>query len=352
AGLMAIFFGLSFYCEVFYFNDIFSGAIERINTVFKVYYGLWPLLVLATVLALKRLLRYRRPAAARARLARVSVAAMVLLGGVYPIAAPLQRIEMTSRPEPTSNAHDALNGLRHLRRTKPGDYAAILWVRSHLSTRDHLLEAVGTQYTYAGRISTNTGIPALGGWLYHSWGWRGDTFLPERDRRIRTGQLLYETTDPAVAWTLLTRNKLNYVVVGQAERDVYPGLDEKKFAEMGEVAFSNAGTTIYRIRDGLQIALVSDRQIARLLADLPVVRSDAGDAAPPEDSLAPSTDFQPMGLVGISESPDNDTTAPETADPKSQATTESETTGSLTGRSVVIPDDTTSKITVRQKITG
>ncbi|MBX7245589.1 MAG: DUF2298 domain-containing protein, partial [Candidatus Sumerlaeaceae bacterium] len=34
AGLMTVFFGLSFFCEVFYFNDIFSGAIERINTVF------------------------------------------------------------------------------------------------------------------------------------------------------------------------------------------------------------------------------------------------------------------------------------------------------------------------------
>lgn len=250
-GVLMVFAVLALFCEVLHLDDIFGDggdvAIERINTVFKIYYGLWPLAVAAFVLGLHRAVRWA-PQAVRRRRAWMLVAPVVLAGAAYPLLAPFARVAQVA-PDPAGRAPaaEALDGTRYLIARHPGDYAVIQYVLHKTDPEARLLEAVGTQYQYSGRISTNTGRPALGGWLYHAWAWRGDGFFDERERRIRTARRVYETRSAHEALETLRTDRIDFVVVGDQERAVYPALDEAKFALIARPVFSMAGTTLYEV---------------------------------------------------------------------------------------------------------
>lgn len=275
-ALLLAFVSLALFCELLYIDDIFDVPIERINTVFKVYYGMWPLAVLMTVLAARRLIRYAPPARRRKR-ALALVLPMLLVGGTYTVMAPVQRVLAATRLGVPDTAHEdlpaealpphmrpearpatldeALDGLRYLRFIHPDDYLALRWMRDrkNVSPQARILEAAAGQYEYAGRFSTITGRPALAGWLMHEYGWRGPRFVPERERRTTTTQEIYTTRNPFKALALLKAEGIDYVVVGNAERRKYPTLAPDSMAEMkfriiGEPVFESGATTIYRIR--------------------------------------------------------------------------------------------------------
>lgn len=246
-GLLLLFFFITTFCELLYLDDAFEGPIERINTVFKLYYAQWPLMALASVLALKRLVRYAAPGR-RAWRAFWLVAPLVVAGGVYPVLGTLQRIQSTRALPPAKNALDALDGMRFLKYQNAADYEAILWVRRHVPPTSYILESVGQQYQYNGRIATYSGRPTVGGWIMHEWEWR-PRFDAERIERTSNAETIYKTSDPAQALELLKKYHVEYVVVGDQERESYPELDEQKFLEIGKPVFRsfNGETSIYKI---------------------------------------------------------------------------------------------------------
>ncbi|MCX7963413.1 MAG: DUF2298 domain-containing protein [Candidatus Sumerlaea chitinivorans] len=273
-GLVGLFLALATFCEFVYLDDIFTGPIERINTVFKIYYGLWPILALASVAAAARLSRYARSRRAKSRVLW-TVVAIVCIGGVYPISGVLQRVAMSSPQPPPRSPLRALDGMRYLMRLHPDDYACILWLRAFTDPEARILEAPGKQYEYAGRMSTNSGRPALGGWLYHEWGWRGEEFAPERDRRFSVAQRIYESPNLRETLELLKQERIRYVIVGDTERERYPALVEQKFLIVGKHVYSYGRTTIYEIP--------SDVSLPPDLEEALVVR-------PPKDELTSAPD--------------------------------------------------------------
>ncbi|MCX7017409.1 MAG: DUF2298 domain-containing protein [bacterium] len=249
-ALLLVFSVVSWFCELFYLDDIYDGPIERINTVFKLYYGMWPAMALASVLALSRIVRYAPRHIRRQRAAWIT-AIMLLIGGVYPVVATMQRVGGGGPNPKAVSARDALDGMRYLKLMHPDDYAAIQWIRSNIPGGARLLEAAGTQYTYSGRISTNTGRSSLAGWLYHEWAWRSrsDEWTDERDRRTTVTSTIYELSDATQAHDLLTANGIEYVIVGDQEHGNYPLLNEDKFALISDPVFNSGATTIYRVKD-------------------------------------------------------------------------------------------------------
>lgn len=281
-GLLFCFSALAWFCEMYFLNDIFEGEIERINTVFKIYYGLWPVAAMLSVLSVRRLVRYARPENRRARAFWV-VGAIVLAGAAYPVIAPVQRVSQSSRlghfrapqdsrysapvplifrPETRPRSlTEALDGMRYLLYLHPDDYYAIHWIRQNLPPDAVILEAVGqatseatsaqilrtAQYTYSGRFSTMTGRPAFGGWLYHSYGWRGESFVAERDRRMRIGEAIYEAESPGEMLNLLRDEGIEYVIVGKHEREQYPNLNEAALSQISELQYVHGQTLIYKV---------------------------------------------------------------------------------------------------------
>lgn len=266
-GILLLFSLVVWFDELFYVDDVFDGPIERINTVFKTYYSLWPLMAVATIISLRLLIATARH---RRRAALWLIAPLIIAGSPYIVLGTINRITSTTRlghwnppaDSPTlappaafmkkearaKSLAEALDGLRYLAFTRPDDYAAIIWIRENLPPTATLLEAAGTQYTYAGRISTTTGRPAFDGWLLHSWGWRGKAFKDEKDRRLNEALQIYTTADASTAAEMLARNGIQYVIVSDVEREQYPLLEEDKFAQIGQKIFSRGTTAIYKIQ--------------------------------------------------------------------------------------------------------
>ena len=266
---------LALVCELVYLDDIFDGAIARINTVFKVYYGLWALGAVATAMALARL----RLGAGGRRVRGRLLAGIVVVGAAYPALAPWQRMAGASRlgvappgvtdpdilhawEKPSAAPKDlaeALDGLRYLEFLHPDDLAAIDWLRQapggvwNAPPATLLLEAPAGQYEYAGRFAAATGRHGFAGWLMHETGWRGAGFGGERDRRTAVATEIYMTANPVRALWLLKREGIDMVTVGDAERAKFnlpagaPVLAETKFGMIGRQVFRRGSTAIYEV---------------------------------------------------------------------------------------------------------
>lgn len=274
SGLLLMFCVMTWFCELFYVDDVYVGTIERINTVFKVYYGLWPMMAVATVMSLRILIRLTPN---RRRRALWLIAPLVIAGSPYMILGTMHRIESSTRlghwtpptdspdteppaallrPEARAkNLTEALDGLRYLSFVHPPDYAALMWARANLPTNAVLLEAAGAQYTYAGRFGTITGRPSFAGLIGHASNWRGSAFGDpnnpnnEHARRLDVVAKIYNEEDPSKALQMIRNEDIQYVIVGNQEREQYPTLDEEKFKTLAERVFSHGNTSIYKVSE-------------------------------------------------------------------------------------------------------
>ncbi|MBI1879730.1 MAG: hypothetical protein HYR94_16165 [Chloroflexi bacterium] len=223
--------------EFVYLRDNFG---IRMNTIFKFYFQAWVLLALASAFAVYYVSKHLHGVAAAAW--QVGLALLVAGGLVYPaLAIPNKADFFKSQP--------TLNGMAWIKDYRPGDYAAIEWLRANAPASAVILEAPGARfaaYQYTSRISAMTGLPTLLGWGGHQSQWRGN--YEEPARREPEIDLLYNTPDIDQAQALLDKYGITYVVVGALERERYspPGL--RKFEQFMDVAFQQDDTTIYRRR--------------------------------------------------------------------------------------------------------
>lgn len=196
--------------EVAHVRDGYGEQLHRMNTVFKLWFQAWVLLAIAAP-ALGW-----RAAAGRARAWRLVGAAagalLVASGLVFPVAATTLRARSAAQP-PT------LDGLVHLARERPGDLAAVRWLRAHAEPGAVVLEATGDPYGWFGRIAAYSGVPTVLGWANHERVWRGDDpRIAERADAVRT---LYTSDDAVRVDALLARYGVAFVVVGDLERRTY-----------------------------------------------------------------------------------------------------------------------------------
>lgn len=212
--LALIFIGLAltFSVEFFYLRDSFG---VRMNTVFKFYYQGWMMLGIAGAYGLWWLLASEHRPLGRLGSGLFSTGATLLIaaGLVYPVMAYYSRADgFRSAPD--------LNGASGIARDNPDDWAAIQWLRQNSGLTPQgipptILEAPGSSYNYAGRISAFSGVPALLGWAVHESQWRGNYI--EQGKREPDIQTIYTTKDGQLALQLLQKWDVRYVVVGDTE---------------------------------------------------------------------------------------------------------------------------------------
>lgn len=242
AGLVLLGLGALLVPEIVYLRDVFG---TRMNTVFKFYYDAWVILALAGPLLgfeLVQLVRHlSAPAVTRATaLATLGVSgALGLAGLLYPLGAiPARSHGLPSGP--------TLDGMALLRAARPDEAAAIDWLRRQAST-PRVIEAVGDDYTEAGRFSTFSGSIAPLGWYGHEQQWRG----PRAELDARRAQVRDAYTQPFDEQALLAWRALGieYIVVGALERQLYGSGIEANFASL-EPAYQAGNTVLYRVRPG------------------------------------------------------------------------------------------------------
>ena len=224
--------------ELLHVDDSFGGALERMNTVFKLYYQAWILLSVAAGYAVFHMLKLRYSAEGGAlTLARIWLVAFVVLlacSAYYPLAAAATKGNPKDR-DPT------LDGLAYL----PADErAAIEFIRRDAGRDSAVLEAFGADYTPHGRVSSSTGVPTVLGWAGHEIQWRGSHEpLSGRSEDITA---IYTTEDVEEARRLLDKYGVDYVYVGDRERQAYGEAGLAKFGELMDAAFRQGGVTVYR----------------------------------------------------------------------------------------------------------
>ena len=249
--------GLIIGSEFLFIRDFFSN---RGNTVFKLYYQAWILLAAASAFAVYYWLSTIQSRTGwRATFSYVWAAAFVLLliGSLYyPLAAA------KTKPD-TPYAGPTLDGLSFVQQNRPAEYDAIAWLKQNASPDAAIVEAVG-EWSDWGLVSRSTGLPTIVNWLGHQKQWRGgwekfDANKPDVSRALRdkyfddrTAEVerIYTTLDPAEAQLILYKYDIDYVYIGQRERDKYGIEGIPKFDAIADAVFAdpNGEAIIYRVR--------------------------------------------------------------------------------------------------------
>jgi len=229
--------GLIVFAEFFYFKDIYPQHF-RSNTMFKLGYQVFILMgimsgyVIATLRPKK--IRWQRVFG----VGLVPLVFLVLIYPVFSVKSYFGKMDVAG--------YKGIYGLGWMQDRYPDDFAAIEWLNSNIAGQPVILEANGDSYTDYERISTFTGLPTVAGWTVHEWLWRGGYEpISARAEEVRK---IYEGEDVEEAKRILTKYKVEYVVIGNLERQKYKQLDDNRVLGLGEVVFTQGETQVLRVR--------------------------------------------------------------------------------------------------------
>lgn len=254
-----------------------KNDIVRMNTVFKFGLQAWQLLAVASAYAtwyagtwLWAWEGWRAtPRPGRRLHAAVASSALLLL-----VAASLVYVYSGTPARQKARFADlpaGLDGLAYLQAAgfidegnspEPGDEVpvylrddepVIRWLRDNVEGMPVIAEMVGPLYHWTGRMSWNTGLPAVVGWDWHEIAYRMDYAHLIHARRAET-QRFYGDPDVLSAYEYLRKYRVSYVVVGTEE---YVHGSEAAIARLAqmpglEVAFEHGRYRIYRVSEEIR----------------------------------------------------------------------------------------------------
>jgi len=214
----------------------------RQNTTLRLGYQAWVLLSVGGAFALYYVLSRWRPRSLASALGSAGWAAgsIVVLGAalVFPVAG-------TFYISGSFQNERGLDGLAYESRQNPDEYAGARWLQENVEGAPVVLEGVGEDYTWAARVSTRTGLPTVLGWPNHEYRLQ-DTWAPLDERR-RDVDTAYNTTSLADAKAILDKYNVQYVYVGDFERENYSEAGLAKFGRLGDIVFQQDKVTIYKV---------------------------------------------------------------------------------------------------------
>ncbi|WP_269850292.1 hypothetical protein [Methanosarcina horonobensis] len=120
-----------------------------------------------------------------------------------------------------------LDGMGYMRELDMGDYNAIEWMQENTEGSPVILEASedDSSYSYACRVSANTGLPTVIGWARHERFWGRDH--AEVRKRIEDVRSIYSTDSEEKAVELMDKYNVSYVYIGRLEQQIYQVKTEK-----------------------------------------------------------------------------------------------------------------------------
>ncbi len=241
---------------------VLRGDIERMNTVFKFYLQAWVLLGISSAAALPWLLpemRQRWNANARSIWQALCI---VLVGSaaMYPLFAATEKIDdrMTKWVPPT------LNGMTYMKYANyfdynvdanlelSQDYQAIRWMQENVIGSPVIVEANTVEYRWGSRYSIYTGLPSVVGWNWHQRQQRTVTPSEWVTERVDDVANFYLTSNQKTVSEFIETYDVQYIIVGQYERALYPGEGLEKFEALNQImwdaVYRNGDTVIYEVK--------------------------------------------------------------------------------------------------------
>lgn len=228
---------LAMFCEIFHIDS-------RLNTVFKFYMEMWFLWAISAAYAVYYLReRFSPRNIFKSRLNIFLIAALCLLllaCSITPVLVTYKHLLIGSKN------HVTLDGLEYMKKNHPGDFHAIKWMNENIRGQKIIIEKPGDAYTYDSRVSANTGLPTVIGWLNHEFIWRQNWFHD----RANDVHRIFNTLDNNLSLALLKKYNVSYIYVGSLEWQKYKPQGLTKFADYPEYyteVYNNLNTRIYRV---------------------------------------------------------------------------------------------------------
>ena len=263
---------------VYLVDDLDGDRWYRMNTIFKFYNQIWVMLgISAAVIAGRAVWQALRVVDRETEEPRVtsfawsaSVTAVTAAVGFASLAYPV--IATPIRLDQRFVQHESgltLDGYAWMEQGQiqyadgqwigyADDLAVIDWFNEEVDGTPVIAEAAFGPYRCNGsRFSIATGLPAVIGWVRHEQQQRYPDDLFQREQDVRE---LYASTDVAAKRAIIDRYGIQYIIVGQTERnyprdnsctptDPSPGIAtlESMVGESLEIAFEQGTTTVYRV---------------------------------------------------------------------------------------------------------
>jgi len=232
--------GLVIIPEIVYVKDIYEASHKRANTMFKLTYQAFIMFGLASGYIIIRIRQFFVKDW-KVKAALIVSVIILFLPMVYPFyAIPSWYAKLNP------DNFESLDGLEFLKREYPDDYALIEWLRENMEEQPVILEANGDSYTYYGRISMATGLPTIQGWFVHEWLWRGSPDSVQK--RVNDVRAIYESEDINETMELLSEYNVQYIVIGNLERQAFGNLNENKLLNLGEIVFEKPEIKLIKLR--------------------------------------------------------------------------------------------------------
>jgi uncharacterized membrane protein len=257
-----------------YLRDLFS---YRINTVFKFYYQAWMVWSLAGAFGVAVLLQEMR--GLWSWVYRIGLGIVLILSLFFPvlglsnktddlkIPAYLQAVRASREAgEPSVGMNPfsvwTLDGTALFSRNYPDDATAARWL---LKAPPGVVAEAASKNAYSdyGRMAAYSGQPAVLGWWWHEYQWRGtlaqmDSPLPDLTCRANFSigsygrtraddiSCLYEAKNWDIVSQILSAYYIRYVVIGTLERRDYR-INEALFQEHLSQVFQQGQVVIYEV---------------------------------------------------------------------------------------------------------
>ncbi len=195
--------------------------MDRMNTLFKLYNGIW--ILLAGSLGMLLLRR-------QGRRGRVLLWVWLPLEIAGLVNLPLGIAQGWLQPR-ISSPRPTLDGTAYLPEHDPQTWFLVRMLRATARPDDVLAEAAGPSYREYTRLSMNTGLPTVLGWSWHLQQ-RGQS-LTEIEARAAALRTLYASNDPASGRAVLKRYHIRFIALGDLERRTYRITVSDPFAGLG-----------------------------------------------------------------------------------------------------------------------
>jgi uncharacterized membrane protein len=136
------------------------------------------------------------------------------------------------------------------------DYRAIRWMQDNVQGSPVIVEANCTEYRWCTRFTIYTGLPGVVGWNWHQRQQRALLANTAVFNRVSEIGMFYTSPDIDVTLAFLKKYQVKYIVVGQLERNVYPGINpevdglakfEQYEGKYWKAVYHDEDTTIYEV---------------------------------------------------------------------------------------------------------
>lgn len=246
---------LTFVVEVI----VLRGDIGRMNTVFKFYLQAWTLLSLPTAIIFSVVvMRINEIANSNSRIIfQILYILLIVFIALFPIIATIDKIN----DRIAENIPFSLDGMEFMKYSKylendvmmdlNQDYDAITWVQEKIKGTPVIVEAQIPEYRWGSRFSIYTGLPSVLGWNWHQRQQRSINPPEWVFNRADDIAEFYSTEDGNVTLDFIKRYGVEYIILGQLEKAVYPELGLEKFEKFDDqlwhLVYTSEKTKIFQV---------------------------------------------------------------------------------------------------------